>query len=228
MTPKNFFDILVKFQYNGTIFDRIFFRDPFISKQSIKALVEAFSAVTQITHKGKAFTDMLDEDNIDEDEKLIEYESPFAKDWKIVISQKIPSSGQRISALIKEQVLSPNAAIPFMQTLSKMEEVEKSFFGDTTNNLFNWNTQSIIEEFRNAGFEIKCASQLLKEKRRISQQEIHKWFDMNHSVYGRRMQESLTTEELEKIIHLLENAATNTIFNWQTEFAFFTISKAEN
>ena len=35
-------------------------------------------------------------------------------------------------------------------------------------------------------------------------------------------------EELEKIIHLLENAATNTIFNWQTEFAFFTISKAEN
>jgi putative ATPase len=51
---------------------------------------------------------------------------------------------------------------------------------------------------------------------------------MNHSVYGRRMQESLTTEELEKIIHLLENAATNTIFNWQTEFAFFTISKAEN
>ena len=228
MTPKNFFDILVKFQYNGTIFDRIFFRDPFISKQSIKALVEAFSAVTQITHKGKAFTDMLDEDNIDEDEKSIEYESPFAKDWKIVISQKIPSSGQRISALIKEQVLSPNAAIPFMQTLSKMEEVEKSFFGDTTNNLFNWNTQSIIEEFRNAGFEIKCASQLLKEKRRISQQEIHKWFDMNHSVYGRRMQESLTTEELEKIIHLLENAATNTIFNWQTEFAFFTISKAEN
>ena len=228
MTPKNFFDILVKFQYNGTIFDRIFFRDPFISKQSIKALVEAFSAVTQITHKGKAFTDMLDEDNIDEDEKSIEYESPFAKDWKIVISQKIPSSGQRISALIKEQVLSPNAAIPFMQTLSKMEEVEKSFFGDTTNNLFNWNTQSIIEEFRNAGFEIKCASQLLKEKRRISQQEIHKWFDMNHSVYGRRMQESLTTEDLEKIIHLLENAATNTIFNWQTEFAFFTISKAEN
>ena len=228
MTPKNFFDILVKFQYNGTIFDRIFFRDPFISKQSIKALVEAFSAVTQITHKGKAFTDMLDEDNIDEDEKSIEYESPFANDWKIVISQKIPSSGQRISALIKEQVLSPNAAIPFMQTLSKMEEVEKSFFGDTTNNLFNWNTQSIIEEFRNAGFEIKCASQLLKEKRRISQQEIHKWFDMNHSVYGRRMQESLTTEELEKIIHLLENAATNTIFNWQTEFAFFTISKAEN
>jgi putative ATPase len=109
-----------------------------------------------------------------------------------------------------------------------MEEVEKSFFGDTTNNLFNWNTQSIIEEFRNAGFKIKCASQLLKEKRRISQQEIHKWFDMNHSVYGRRMQESLTTEELEKIIHLLENAATNTIFNWQTEFAFFTISKAEN
>ena len=227
MTPKNFFDILVKFQYNGTIFDRIFFRDPFISKQSIKALVEAFSAVTQITHKGKAFTDMLEEDNIDEDEKLIEYESPFAKDWKIVISQKIPSSGQRISALIKEQVLSPNAAIPFMQILSKMEEVEKSFFGDTTNNLFNWNTQSIIEEFRNAGFEIKCASQLLKEKRRISQQEIHKWFDMNHSVYGRRMQESLTTEELEKIIHLLENAATNTIFNWQTEFAFFTISTAE-
>ena len=224
MTPKNFFDILVKFQYNGTIFDRIFFRDPFISKQSIKALAEAFSAVTQITHKGKAFTDMLDEENLDEDTISIDYESPLSKEWQIVISQKIPSSGQRISALIKEQILSPIAAEPFLPIISKMEAVEREFFGDSTNSLFNWNTQTIIDEFRNAGFNIKCASQLLKEKRRITPQEIYRWFDANHSAYGRKMQEAISTEELEKIIHLLENATTNSIFNWQSEFAFFTIS----
>ena len=39
-----------------------------------------------------------------------------------------------------------------------------------------------------------------------------------------KMAEAVGIADLEKIVHLLESACTNTIFNWDTELAFFTVT----
>ena len=152
-------------------------------------------------------------------------ESPLAKDWKIIISQKIPSSGQRISRLIREQILTPAASAPYEEALNKMEEAENAFFNDSQNSLFNWNSQTILQAFEKKGFKVNYASKIMKEKRRISQTEISKWFDTATSSYANKIVQEMGTLELKKLISLLQNAAENMLFDWQTETAYFTAAE---
>ncbi len=230
-----FREILYNFQYNGALFDRIFFRDPFASKDSIDALVKAFAAAVRLKKRqGKAFTDSPEaEDSVSEGENAdgetirASEELPFAEDWAAIIAQKIPSGGQHISQLIKEQILTPATGEPYRAALEKMEAAEKEFFGDKTNSLFNWDGDTIAESFRKAGFTADCASKIVTEKRRISGEEIRKWFDGAHSVYGAKMAEVLSFEELQKLIRLLESAAETQIFNWRTQTVFISVKDGQ-
>lgn len=236
MSADNFRDLILKFQYNGAVFDRIFFRDPFVSQGSIEALAKAVGGILNpLKAKGKVFADqddaenvvfneMLPKENDDEVEEVVDQECPFAPGWSIVISQKIPSSGQHISQLIKHQVLTEDACGPYLEILEKMDKAETEFYGDKTNPFFSWNTNYIEETFRKEGFEVRTASQIVSEKRRITGQEIAKWFDAEASAYGRAMNAAIGNADLQKLTGLLQNAAQNQIFNWQTETGFFTVS----
>ena len=265
LSPREFYRLIFKFQYEGTIFDRIFFRDPFINIQSIQAMAEAFMCIAN-PEKLKVFaqegedTDRIkyDADDYDkydaENEKATQtqngtfanygytngyqgysgsagggskIESPLAEGWKIVISQKIPSTGQRISRLIREQILTPASAAPYEEILSKMEDAENAFFNDEQNSLFNWNTQTIATIFEEHGFAVNSASKIVNEKRRITQGEIQKWFDTATSSYANFLVERTGTLELKKLISLLQNAAENMLFTWQSETAYFTVSAKE-
>jgi len=222
MTPQNFVDVLAKFQYNGAVFDRVFFRDPFTSIESITMLADALAVVINgQKHRGKAFTDNYDEDDNSAASGL---ESPFAPGWSIVIAQRIPSNGQHIGTLIEKQILTPETVPPYENSLKKMEQAETIFFNDKTNPLFNWNTAIITGIFRKNGFSVKAASQILNEKRHITNNEIKRWFDTSSSAYGIKIAESIGTPELQKLVRLLEAAADTMTFSWQTEIAFFTIS----
>ena len=158
-------------------------------------------------------------------ENIPSKESPFAPGWSIIVSQKIPSSGQHIGQLIKNQILTETTREPYLDILEKMEYAESQFFGDKTNPFFCWNTQYIAETFRKSGFKVLSATQIINEKRRISQKEIQRWFNTESSAYGRAMVKALGVPDLQKLIDLLENAVQNQIFNWQTETGFFTISE---
>ncbi len=240
LTPKNFRDLIYKFQFKGAIFDRVFFRDPFVSLDSISALAEGFAEmVFPQKERGFAFTGENEEaepseqlfnyDNEtkrpDEEDSQPEYkaETPLAQDWKLVISQKIPSGGQRISVLIRNQILSPSSMEPYYEILDKMESAEREFFDDKENPLFNWNELSISEKFRSEGFKVKSAVQMISEKRRISPTEIRRWFDTESSAYARALINAVGKNDLQKIVMLLESAAQKQIFSWQTEIAFFSI-----
>ena len=248
LSPVKFKDFLLQFEYKGTVFDRLFFRDPFAFGESVEALAKAlaFICVPHQKQKGKIFTDESEAEkevetksfyetdaydgNADENADDTSVEPPLADGWCAVISQKIPSGGQHISELIKKQVLTPSSAEPYLSALEKMEQAEKSFFGDVTNPLFNWNCESIAQTFRNAGFAVESAVQTVEEKRRITLTEIRRWFDTKTSAYGTKMLEAVGAFELQKLITLLENASANTIFSWKTETAYFTVRapKAEN
>ena len=219
LTQKDFYNVLVNFQYKGAIFDRIFFTDPFASEPSIIALAEAVRGV---------LTPQRDDDGtVPEKEKDEDfpYESPLAAGFKIIISQKIPCKGQHISELVRKQILTPESLEPFGAILNKMEEAEQEFFGDRDNPLFSWDGLFIANTFRKHGFTVKVATQELKEKRRITPAEIEKWFTQDTSAYGAKMSAAVGNADLQKIVNLLIAACDKTTFDWKSEISFFIIEK---
>ena len=62
------------------------------------------------------------------------------------------------------------------------------------------------------------------EKRRITKKEIFNWFNLENSAYADAMAKVIGDASLPKISSLLESASENTIFNWETEIAFLTVS----
>ena len=217
LSADAFRKLLYAFQDNGAVFDRLFFRDPFANTASACALADALKNAAAVKKQsGKIFIDSGESDDDAEDEAMCT-ELPFAEGWAVIIAQKIPSGGQRIAPLIKNQILTPATAKPYLSLLEKMDAAEAAFFENEQNELFNWNAD------RNAGFAAECRTQTLTEKRRITATEIKKWFDAGHSAYGASMAAALSPEELQKILLLLDSAAEKQIFNWQSETAFLCL-----
>lgn len=212
MSSDDFHNLLANFQYKGTIFDRIFFIDPFVNIDSINALAQSLK--NSLSENSTA---------LDEDEKFT-FESPLADNFMVIISQRIPVNGQRISRLIREQILSEETVPVFADILNKMNDVEKDFFGDKNNSLFNWDANSIYAAFLNSGFEVKISCQEISEKRRITKVAIVNWFDPITSAYGAKMNEKIGSADLQKIVNLLTASCEKTIFNWKSEIAFLTVS----
>lgn len=213
LSPQEFYDLLVKFQYNGTIFDRFFFVDPFANEKAITALAQAFKGLIN-----PAFTQ--------NDAEGVDYECPLAENYRIIISQKIPVNGQRISELITKQILTAESQSALRPVIEKMQEAEMEFFGDKTNPLFSWDGVLIANCFRTTGFEVKMSTEEIIEKKRITRDEIQKWFDGSKSAYAAKMIEKVGSADLQKIINLLESAIDNTLFNWKNQITYFVISAA--
>ena len=72
---------------------------------------------------------------------------------------------------------------------------------------------------------MNAASKTENEKRRLTGAEISRWFDTKTSAYAEKLVESMGTLELKRLISLLQSAAENMIFNWQSETAYFTVCK---
>ncbi len=104
-----------------------------------------------------------------------------------------------------------------------MKVAEEEFFGDRENPLFAWNEKSIEQSFKDKKFEVKSAGKVITEKRRISEAEINRWFDSEHSSYGSALAEGMGSEDLNKVKNLLMAARENQIFNWNTTIEFLTV-----
>ena len=195
-------DMLELFAYKGIIFDHVFFRNPFANLKGIKEFAELLKTAAT---KPKDIR-------------------PLADGFNIVIAQKIPCHGQRISQLIASQVLGNKLFEPYNSMLSKMEQAEKEFFGDKTNPLFNWDCDTIVKIFKDAGFNVAFQVETMIEKRRIKKREIANWFNLESSAYADAIAKAIGDASVAKLSSLLENASETTIFNWETEIAFLTVS----
>ena len=229
LSSENFKAILEDFSKKDIIFDRIFFRDPFTSQDSADVLAYALNdVINQEIHRFSQIP--TDSDGLSSNAQNDGANSLLSEDFSVIISQRIPAHGQRISELVRNQVLSGNTeGLPqkFEYILKKMELAENEFFGDKENPLFNWNADTIAESFRKYGFEVKSASKVVSEKRRISEIEINKWFDSKNSAYGTALSAAVGNEDLERIKNLLVTAAQKTLFNWNTEIEFLKIEREE-
>ena len=232
LSAENFKAILEDFSKKDIIFDRIFFRDPFTSQDSADVLAYALKEIADGTDKEiHRFSQIsTDSDGLSSNAQNDGANSLLSEDFSVIISQRIPAHGQRISELVRNQVLSGNTeGLPqkFEYILKKMELAENEFFGDKENPLFNWNAETIAESFKKNGFDVKSASKVVTEKRRISEAEINKWFDSENSAYGTALSAAVGNEDLERIKNLLVTAAQKTLFNWNTEIEFLKIGNGK-
>ncbi|MFC2387384.1 recombinase RarA, partial [Treponema socranskii] len=212
ITPEIFSDVVLQFAYRGAEFDRLFFRNPFTSPASIESLA---SSLSYMGRKKEAPSPAESEQA---------GEAVFAEDWLAVVAQRIPKNAQYLSRIVETQILTPATLGAYEDTLAKMKRAEDEFFGDTENPLFNWDASSVIRTFEKKGFTVRSLSRRFVEKRRITEEELTKWFDAESSVYGAQIARLLSPKELERIVRLLESARENTVFDWESETAFFTIA----
>ena len=153
---------------------------------------------------------------------LISDKNLFAPDAAAVIAQHIPSHGQHLSLLIKEQIKCNDAQ---KAILDKISTAEEAFFSDVTNPLFSWDAEAIKAFFEEKGFSVQCAAQSLDEKRRISEKQVAQWFDAESSSYAKAMSAVVSPNEWDEIKNLLLCAIDKQIFSWRSEIAFFFITK---
>lgn len=198
LTAEILKNVLGIFSEKNIIFDKFFFRNPFANEESILAMREAFSQAALA--------------------------NALPKKWQAVISQQIPNATQHISSLVEKQIFRENPTAEWSEVLKKMSDAEVKFFGDKENPLFSWNANSVKKIFEEQGFKIDASSKKIVEKRRITQKEILAWFESERSAYGAAMRAAIGEQKSLELSRLLQSASQNSIFNWQSEIAFFTIS----
>ncbi len=191
-------DVLEKF--DDIIFDRMYMVDPFVSSKSIKNLSEVLS-------------------NIFKDNKH------FAPGCEVIISQLIPSKGQRISSLIKEQLLLDAENTFDSGILEKLSVADCEYFTDKENNLFNWNEENIEEEILGTGLNLEWASKTLYDKCYITSDEIEMWFTSGKSAYGTFVSNYLNEDEVKIIKQFLLQSTEKKLLNWKKEIMFAKIFK---
>lgn len=195
--------------------DRIFFRDPFASVSDIQQASQAIRELatgTESTGRDIAFS---------EEDRLQKDQSPLlSKDALTVITQRIPKHAQHISRLLIDDA--KIAGEENLSLLNKMEKAEEEFFTNPANSLFSWDVKDISDLFGQQGFSIQCKTITLTEKRRISPDDIEKWFNKSQSSYGRHLVQALGEEAVGKIKSMLLDASGKILFNWKSQNAFIT------
>lgn len=145
----------------------------------------------------------------------------LGKNGAILLINKIPNKGQRISALLArhyeaEQIL-----------CEKLQTAEELFFQgkegkDETKEIFSWDENSIADLFKNKGYTVFYTVEEFTEERYISKSEIEMWLDPDAAKYGSFLAGKLDQEELHRIKSLLLSLTQKTI-QWTTQTAFFVI-----
>ncbi len=215
LTNTSFRNILGNF--GDICFDRIFFRDIFAIKQDIISFIDNIKSL---------YTADSNERNFSFDEtqgKVFNKTRYLSENSKIIISQRIPCKGQRISSLISEQIFSGKKIDEDMSALlNKMSIAEREFFADENNPLFNWDQLYLIDTLSESGFLVQSKEVILTEKRRITIQDIDKWFDYQNSSYGQAIEKAIGQENITKIVTLLKNECSKQLFTWKTTNIFIT------
>lgn len=198
-------------------FDRLFFRDIFANTDDISMV--AATLKNAFCGKAKTGKDIA----FNEDAQLEKDEPPLlAENAVIIISQRIPCHGQKISDIISSQIFGHSITdSDTAKLIDKMNTAEKQFFSDKENALFNWDSQTIQELFQKQSLETNIQKSCLEEKRHITQSDIEKWFSKTSS-YGIQMYTALSEDGVQIIKELLLKESRKKLFIWRTENIFVT------
>ncbi|MCR5762609.1 MAG: AAA family ATPase [Treponema sp.] len=198
-------------------FDRLFFRDIFANAEDIMKAAMAFkNAFCGKIKEGKDIA-------FNEDDRLEKDEPPLLdKNAVIIISQRIPCHGQKISDIISSQIFEHSIADSNIANLiDKLNTAEKQFFSNKENSLFNWDSHTIQEIFEKENLLTIIKTNYLEEKRVITELDIEKWFSKTSS-YGMQMHTSIGEDGVKTVKDILLKEARKKLFIWRTENIFVT------
>ncbi|MCQ2587481.1 MAG: AAA family ATPase [Treponema sp.] len=187
-------------KFEDTVFDRVFFMDPVLNQKNISNLADALFA------------------------EYSKEEGHFAEGCETIISQTIPVKGQRLGKLIKDSILTDDSTQEEISLIEKLIQSDDLYFSDKENSLFNWDDESINNEFSSKGFTVFTETKDFSEKMYISVSDIENWFNPENSAYGKFINNQLSSDEIEKIKQLLLTNGEKKLFNWKKVYAFFKIS----
>lgn len=159
--------------WSAVPFDRLYFRDILTTTESIASFC---NSIRQAAAQNR-----------------------LAPGWKLILHQRIPCHGQRLSSLLKN-------CPDHKDLLQRLAAAEEDFFGDKSNPLFGWNQETVATAL-SADFEVAFQVQQLVEQRTLGQQEIMRWMHPEASAYGRHLAQHLSPEEVELATKLLLEAA---------------------
>lgn len=203
--------------FGDIVFDRIFFRDIISSVEDIQNFAEAIDKTFSETENPNRDIAFGQDDTLNKDTPAL-----LSKNAQIILSQRIPCAGQHISELLLEQKKYDEQTV---QILNKMEKAESDFFSNPANPLFNWNEETAAEVFAKHSLACSYKSTVITEKRRISENEINRWFNTTESSYGAAVAHEIGAQNAAKVAELLKAAAKDTLFSWKTRNVIFKITK---
>lgn len=183
-------------QFSDIQFDRLYLRDIFLSQ------IDVDTFASQIAEAKK--------------------ENIFSSNALIIISQKIPKGGQKISSMLLNQ-LEEKLNGDDTKLLEKMFNAENTFFNDNKNPLFSFDENTIASSFNAQNLNTKIALDSLCESRHLTDKEIEAWFDTQKSSYAKSLLEGLTIEEIEHIKNILERSAKKQYFSWTSSNIFIVV-----
>lgn len=198
---KNFINTLCEIP--DAEFDRIYARDIFANTEDVKQ----FSASLKDAFNGNN-----------------DFKPFFSKNACVIVSQRIPSSGQHLSQLIKENLFAEiNITKKDNDLLTKAEIAEKEFFNDPQNNLFNWDEKTAAKIMQDEGLNCTAKTFIINEKRKISAEECQKWFNRESSSYAKFLLSKTGEEDFNHLKDLFFETAAKYTLNWKTRNCIFVL-----
>lgn len=183
---------LLHFRGKEIEFDRIFVREPFRTVDSISD----FAGSLQVASDGYGFQ------------------------GRIVVSQRVPKNGQRLSALVSK-IAPPSSDI--LSLSESMRKAEDELFADSAlGGMFSWDGSDVSRVLKERGFSVVLASKQIEEKRRVSDGEIDAWFDSARSQYGKAVVPALGGGA-EMVRNHLKSFCRSSLVSWQSEILFLSI-----
>ena len=151
----------------------------------------------------------------------------LAPGWRILLHQKLPGQGQRLSALLENHRGARGTASQDresdLQLVQKLAAAEEEFFTDRDNPLFGWNQETVCHQLA-VNFAVACQPHQITLQRSLSHAEIMRWLHPEHSAYGHHLAQRLSPQELEQVTKLLLTIAQSPVA-WNQQAAYFIIQE---
>lgn len=154
-------------------------------------------------------------------------QNQLAPGWRLILHQKIPSQGQRLSSLLENHLgakgITSKDRESDLQLVQKLAAAENSFFQDTSNPLFGWNQETVAHHLA-VNFAIAYQSHQITQQRSLSPAEIMRWLHPEHSAYGHHLAQRLSPQELEQATKLLMAIAQSPVA-WSQQAVYFIVQE---
>jgi putative ATPase len=141
-----------------------------------------------------------------------------AQGGMVAFSARVPCRGMRLSSLLPE-------GDPLRDTASAIEE---KLYRDQSIPLFAWDEKTLLARLEKRGLSAKIETRRFAEPRRVTKDDLARWFDSAESPYALALAEGLDAESLAAFRSSLEAVIRRAPVLWNQEILFCTVNARDS